>query len=125
MKEISLEIEGSVYKGLVQKIKGELWIHLQGKTYCYKPVEDYSQGGGTSAEDASLIKAPMPGKIIKIKNTVGNDASKDEVLVVMEAMKMEYNLKASGDCKVKEILCKEGEQVALGQVLIKLEVQDD
>ena len=125
MKKMSLEINGSTREGLVQKVRGELWVHFEGQTFCYKPAEKFGGEDSGSVEDPSSIRAPMPGKIIKIQGKVGEEASAGDVLIVMEAMKMEYNLKAAASCKVEDILCSEGEQVNLGQTLVKLEVQGE
>ena len=72
-------------------------------------------------QDESIC-APMPGKVVKINVAVGDTAAEGDVLVVFEAMKMQSNLKVSGDCTVHELLVAEGDTVAAGQALIKLQV---
>ena len=63
----------------------------------------------------------MPGVIVKLNVKPGQSVRKDEVLLVLEAMKMENEIKASRDCVVKEVLVKEKSSVDKGQVLIKLD----
>lgn len=69
-----------------------------------------------------IIAAPMPGKIVKINFAPGDRATDGDTLVVFEAMKMQSNLKVVGDCTVREVLVAEGDSVASGQPLIKLDI---
>jgi biotin carboxyl carrier protein len=69
-----------------------------------------------------MICAPMPGKIVKINVAAGDTATDGDTLVVFEAMKMQSNLKVIGDCTVREVLVAEGDSVASGQPLIKLDI---
>jgi biotin carboxyl carrier protein len=65
----------------------------------------------------------MPGKIIKILVEPGSKVTTGQVMLVMEAMKMEYTLKAQAEGIVEKIECAPGQQVALGQLLVKMEVE--
>ncbi len=73
-------------------------------------------GGGADI----TVKAPMPGLILKIDVAVGDSVKKDEVLLVMEAMKMENQIFAPEDGIVKEIKVKQGDQLQADEVLIVL-----
>jgi biotin carboxyl carrier protein len=72
-----------------------------------------------------LICAPMPGKIVRINVAPGDTATDGDILVVFEAMKMQSNLKVVGDCTVREVLVAEGDSVASGQSLIKLDINGE
>jgi 3-methylcrotonyl-CoA carboxylase alpha subunit len=78
-------------------------------------------GAADDAVAAGHIKAPMPGKILKVLVKEGDTVAAESTLVVMEAMKMEYSLAAPVASRVKAIKCKEGQQVALSHVLVELE----
>lgn len=71
------------------------------------------------------IAAPMPGKIVKINFVPGDKATDGDTLIVFEAMKMQSNLKVVGDCVIREVLVAEGDSVASGQPLIKLDINQD
>lgn len=121
MKTLFLEIDGKTEKVLAQKIKGKLWFHYHGKTLEYQPAGvGTSSGQETVAQDPTQIVAPMPGKIIKILKNVADTVSKGETVIAMEAMKMEYNLKATQDMKIEEIHCSENQTVSLGDKLVSL-----
>jgi len=76
-----------------------------------------SQGRGGSAGE---IRAPMTGKVVKTVVAAGARVKANEVLVIMEAMKMEYRLSAPRDGEVGAVLCKEGDWVDLDQILVTL-----
>ncbi len=62
----------------------------------------------------------MTAKIVQVRVSVGADVAEGDLLVVLEAMKMEYRLVAPRAGKVAEVGCREGELVDLGAVLVKL-----
>jgi biotin carboxyl carrier protein len=66
------------------------------------------------------VTSPMPGIVMKIKVTVGQQVAKDDELVVLEAMKMESPIYAPCEGTVAAILVKETDSVNEGQVLIQL-----
>ncbi len=70
----------------------------------------------------SNIKAPMPGMVLSVKATVGSSVNKGDILVVLEAMKMENAIKSPGAGVVKSILIEKGMAVDKNQVLIEFEV---
>ncbi len=66
------------------------------------------------------VKAPLSGNIWKIVKNVGDSVKKGEVVVIIEAMKMEIDVEAPADGVVSEVLVKEGDSVEENQVLMKL-----
>lgn len=71
--------------------------------------------------DASTIAAPMPGAILKIMVKAGDDITPGQTVIIMEAMKMENEVRSTMAGKVKEIEVKEGGSVLEGDILIRLE----
>jgi biotin carboxyl carrier protein len=69
----------------------------------------------------SAVQSPMPGKVVKVLVAVGEDVKAGQGVVVVEAMKMENELKSPKDGKVKAVAVKEGQAVEAGQSLITLE----
>ena len=67
------------------------------------------------------IRSPMPGKILDVRVTTGDTVTAGQVLVLLEAMKMENALTAEGAGHVKKIHVATGDLVELGQLLVELE----
>lgn len=72
----------------------------------------------TVAEGASTVTAPMPGKILSLKVNVGDSVNSGDLVLLLEAMKMENEVFASASGKVTEIRVKSGDSVNTGDVLL-------
>ena len=72
------------------------------------------------AAGATTVEAPMPGKILNIKVSEGQAVKFGEVVVIMEAMKMETEIVAPADGTVSKILVKAGDSVDTGAALVAL-----
>jgi biotin carboxyl carrier protein len=70
---------------------------------------------------ATTVEAPMVGKILKIEKNVGDHVDEDEVMIVMEAMKMEIPIVAPVTGTVKEVKVAVGQAVEAEQVLAVIE----
>lgn len=77
--------------------------------------------GGADAEAEKTVAAPMPGLVVKIEVEVGQAVRAGQGVVVVEAMKMENELKAPADGVVSKILVQERQTVEKGATLIVLE----
>lgn len=77
-----------------------------------------SRGNGSKMTD---IKAPMPGLVLEVLATAGQQVSAGDPLIILEAMKMENIIKATGGGVVKEILVKNQDTVEKNQILMEME----
>ena len=66
------------------------------------------------------VTAPMPGNILKVNVTPGQAVKEGDVLVVLEAMKMENEILAPKACTVKQVLVSKGSTVDTGATLVVL-----
>lgn len=69
------------------------------------------------------LAASMPGAVLEVSVSVGDEVSQGSTLVLLEAMKMELRVKAPFDGVVKQVQCAVGQIVERGQVLVELEVR--
>ena len=83
--------------------------------------EAFDYAKGAEANDKMMLVSPMPGKVVKINVKEGDPVTKGTVMIVVEAMKMENNITATADAKVKRILVTENEMVDNKKQLIELE----
>jgi biotin carboxyl carrier protein len=74
--------------------------------------------GATGAMGAVAIKAPMPGRVVRVLVAVGDHVDARQAVVVVEAMKMENELRSPGSGTVQEILVTPGTAVDAGAVLV-------
>lgn len=72
------------------------------------------------AEGAKTVTAPMPGNILKVNVTSGQAVKKGELLMILEAMKMENEIMAPADCTVASVNVTPGTTVEAGTVLCTL-----
>ncbi len=66
------------------------------------------------------VKAPMPGLILKIKKNIGDKVEQGESIIILEAMKMENDLKAPASGEIEKIFVAEGSPVEKGVVLFSI-----
>ena len=74
-----------------------------------------------AAEEAGAVTAIMPGKIIRVLVKEGDEVQEGDVVCVLEAMKMENELRASKSGVVKEVTVEPGSDVEMGEVLVMVE----
>ena len=71
-------------------------------------------------EGELAIKAPIPGLVVKIMAVPGQDVAEGETLLILEAMKMENEIRSPRKGTVHDVRVEAGAQVAMGQVLLSL-----
>jgi biotin carboxyl carrier protein len=75
---------------------------------------------GAPAGGATAMKSPLPGKILKVMATPGSSWKRGDILLVIEAMKMENEILAPRDCTVEEVAVESNQSVKTGDLLLKL-----
>jgi pyruvate carboxylase subunit B len=78
-------------------------------------------GAGDQRRAPGVLKAPMPGLVVRVQVQPGENVAAGDSLVVLEAMKMENELKAGAPGVVKSVRVAPGEVVEKGQVLVEFE----
>jgi geranyl-CoA carboxylase alpha subunit len=119
----TLELDG-IRQRLAYHLEGDnLWLYghngnLQLTDITHQPA---SSAAGTGS---GSVKAPMDGAIVEVLVEEGRSVSKGQLLVVLEAMKMEHPLKASIDGVVRRIGVSRGDQVKNRQLLVEIEAAE-
>lgn len=95
-----------------------LWIADERGTWHLREAEENKIHRAAGAQRAEIV-SPMPGSVIAVQASSGDDVSEGDVVVVVEAMKMEHSLAAPVSGQV-EVLVSVGDQVTVDQVLARL-----
>ena len=116
----SVIIDNKVYEAFVDGAN----VTISGHTFdC--TVEDPRQwkrsGSGAGAHGKANILAPMPGKVVRILVKPGDEVAAGQGIVVVEAMKMQNEMKARRAGRVIAVPVREGETVAAGAILATIE----
>ena len=97
----------------------QIWVTSRGVTWVLDRVQrESSRDEGASGEDE--IRAPMTGRVVRVAAAPGAPLREGDLILTIEAMKMEFKLTAPEDGAVLEIRCAEGDRVELGQLLATL-----
>jgi 3-methylcrotonyl-CoA carboxylase alpha subunit len=83
-------------------------------------IEDAVRHAGAAGDGASVLTAPMPGRVIAVRAATGERVAAHQPLVVLEAMKMEHAVVAPMDGSVARVHVSVGEQVQRGDLLVEL-----
>jgi propionyl-CoA carboxylase alpha chain len=98
------------------------WVHHVDGPGGYVRLVEHPRFPLTSREDdPGSLHAPMPGRIVKVLVEEGQEVTDGQVVIVLEAMKMEHSLRAPYDGLVRSITAAPGDQVEAGHVLVVVE----
>lgn len=95
---------------------------VNGKTYNVSVKEGVESAAAVPASggQSTIVKAPLPGLVLRLSVSVGDTVSSGQELMVLEAMKMETPINAPGAGKITSIEVSQGDQVSAGQVLVAI-----
>jgi biotin carboxyl carrier protein len=110
-----------------QQTAGDFDVHLDGLTIPVqiRPAGSFGRqkkdGPAAPALGPQRVIAPMPGKVVRVLVKPGDHVKARQGLVVVEAMKMEHELRAARDGRVREVAAMEGQSVDAGALLLIVE----
>lgn len=120
----SVLLEGRMYDARVEETPAGLVVVIDGYRFEIEVRDprrwsrkDAARGG----EGVQTVAAPMPGKIVRVLVAPGDTVKAGQGLLVVEAMKMQNEMKASRDGRILTVTVKEGATVAAGEILVTIE----
>jgi biotin carboxyl carrier protein len=110
------------FDGIAWKKLASLGVNetLVSNTETYKVFRGYKPSGLNKGGAGALI-TQMPGKIVKLMKKEGDKVTKGETVLILEAMKMENEIKSGADGTVKSINVKEGQALEAGFLMVEIE----
>lgn len=122
----SLIVDGRSHEGYVAPGDNDWQVLLRGRLFPVT-VEDEREkrlrsaaGGGIAETGEFHLKAPMPGLIVAVPVTEGDPVKKGQVLLILESMKMQNELKSPRDGTVGRVRVRAGEKVEQKQTLLSV-----
>ena len=113
MRKFLVQVNGARYEVGVEEITNAPAIEAAPKTEPVAPAASAPAGGKT-------ILSPMPGTILQVAVKAGDAVKRGQLLMVLEAMKMENEIQAPADCIVASVSVQAGATVSTGQLLLTL-----
>lgn len=113
MRKFLVNVNGTSYEVEVEELKGE--------NVPASPASAPAPAPRPAAGAAETISAPMPGTIVSVNVKVGDNFKRGQVLLVLEAMKMENEILAPRDGRVVNLNTQKGSNVNSGDILIAFE----
>jgi biotin carboxyl carrier protein len=120
---LSMIVAGRAHEVVTERREGGYRVALRGQVLEVSLVEA-ARGAAAprpAAGGPARVQAPMPGKLVRVLVRAGEDVGAGQGLVVMEAMKMENEIRAPRAGRVKEAPVREGQAVETGALLVLLE----
>jgi biotin carboxyl carrier protein len=104
---------------------GRFVVHVEGEAYVIRAEEEsryiIRTRGGAAGAGGQILRAPMPGRVVLVEVAAGQGVQPGDGLVILEAMKMENEFKATVAGTVKEVRVESGQTVNPGDVLVVIE----
>ena len=124
MKKFNITVNGTSYEVEVEEVKEKVAAAPKAAAPALKaapaaPAAPKAPAATAGAGEKS-VDAPMPGKIVKVSVSVGQAVKAGDVLVILEAMKMQNEITAASDGTVKAVNVSEGQSVKVGESLVIL-----
>jgi pyruvate carboxylase subunit B len=121
----SLMLDGASFRLLASRNGGGSWdLHLRGRRYKAEAIDERTRviremtGAASGPQGPKPVRAPMPGLVVKVEVAEGDRVGAGQGLVIVEAMKMENELKAEADGVVARIHVEAGQAVEKDQILV-------
>ena len=111
-RKFKIKIDGKVFEAEVEEMGGEKTVPATAAKAALAPLPQTGSG--------NCVVAPMPGKIIAIKVSKGQQVNAGDTVLILEAMKMEQEIKSSISGTVSEIPISENDTVKKDQPLVLL-----
>jgi len=119
---ISFRVNGNFFSINYAEDKDKKFIAVDGEYYVFEPEKMEKKKTGTVAtEKSNIVVSPMPGLLVKVPVKIGDKVQTGTTLAIVEAMKMQNELRTPIDGVVKKINYKEGEQVDAFVPIVELE----
>ena len=117
--QLKIKVGDRLIKAIITEGDKEKFVFVDGDVFKVKPVE-LTGTRKIKKKDEGDLSSPISGKVVNVKVKNGDSVKKGDILMVIEAMKMEYLIRAPYNAKVKKVNFKEKDQIEIGQNTVDL-----
>lgn len=120
---LKIKLGDRLLKSIITEGDKEKFVFVDGDVFKIKRIELTGRKKATKKEGD--LSSPISGTVVNVKLKKGDKVKKNDVILVIEAMKMEYLIRAPYNGTVEKINFKEKEQIEIGQVTAEIKKEDD
>ena len=120
MKKFNITVNGQAYEVEVEEVGGAVSAAPAPKAAPAAAAAPAPKAAAAVPAGAATVSAPMPGKIMSVAVKPGDAVKRGQVLLILEAMKMQNEIMAPGDGKVADVRVAAGQSVNTGDVMVVL-----
>lgn len=117
--QLKIKIGNKIIKSIITEGDKEKFVFVDGEVFKVRPVQLTGLKKEKRKEEGDL-NSPISGKVVSVKVKNGDSVKKGDILMVIEAMKMEYLIRAPYNGKIKKVNFKEKDLIEIGQETIEL-----
>jgi biotin carboxyl carrier protein len=116
---LKIKLGDRILKSVITEGENEKYVFVEGDVFYVKNVELTGTKKTKKNEEGSL-NSPISGKVVKVNVKSGDKVEKGDVIMVIEAMKMEYLIRAPNNGKITKINFIENDQIEIGQPTVEM-----
>jgi biotin carboxyl carrier protein len=125
---LSLLVNGKTFTVYFAEANGKKYVSIGGEQFCIEEARSEassaSAGDATGVDEAPVAASPMPGKVVKILVKLGDKVEQGQGLVIVEAMKMENEIKSPVKGIVDKVNFKPGDLVDAAQPILEMKPEE-
>lgn len=118
MKKYVIKLNDKVYEVEMEEVTAENEAALSEAVKASKPSQ--TQSNPVSSAQGQKIEAPMPGTIVSVAVKAGDTIKKGQLILVLEAMKMENEIVSPIDGRITSVSVSKGDAVNSGDILVQI-----
>jgi len=122
--QLKIKIGNKIIKSIITEGDKEKFVFVDGEVFKVKPVQ-LTGMKKEKRKDEGDLSSPISGRVVSVKVKNGDSVKKGDILMVIEAMKMEYLIRAPYNGKIKKVFFKEKDQIEIGKQTIEITKKED
>jgi 3-methylcrotonyl-CoA carboxylase alpha subunit len=121
--QLSVQLGDRIIKSVISQGDDSKFVFIDGSIFKVKRIE--LTGRKKTEKKEGDLNSPISGTVVHAKVKEGSQVKKDDVILVIEAMKMEYLIRAPYDGKVMKVYFKEKDQIEIGQLTAEIKKEEE